>query len=122
METSKIATKVAELDTDSESDPKIRFLASAWTGLFVLVKAVIEKTLDPLVTGQGGAALKASRPPPPPPPKPIDASRALREAMNMSDKQSVMFDANLGPNAIANRNVLSDTFSLTIKNQTLKIA
>ena len=40
----------------------------------------------------------------------------------MSDKQSVMFDANLGPNAIANRYVLSNTFSLTIKNQTLKIA
>ena len=66
VETFKIATKVAELDTDSESDPKIRFLASAWTSLFVLVEAVIEKTLDPLVTGQGGAALKASRPPPPP--------------------------------------------------------
>ena len=40
----------------------------------------------------------------------------------MSDKQSIMFDANLSPNAIANRNVLSNTFSLTIKNQTLKIA
>ena len=65
METSKIATKVGELDADAESDPKIRFLASAWTSLFVLVEAVIEKTLDPLVTGQGGAALKASRPPPP---------------------------------------------------------
>ena len=65
VETFKIATKVAELDADSESDPKIRFLASAWTSLFVLVEAVIEKTLDPLVTGQGGAALKASRPPPP---------------------------------------------------------
>ena len=65
VESSKLVEKVRELENDKDYDPKIRFLATAWTNLFVLVEAVIEKAIDPMANGQSGGPPRTGRPPPP---------------------------------------------------------
>ena len=93
--------------TANDCDPNVKVLADAWTGLFKLIEATLEKAVLPMGDPSFLAATGWNpRPPPPTPlPRPVDTGRALRAALECADKQSVLFDADLGLNQIANKNV-----------------
>ena len=121
VENSKKAGEVEALAAAEDADPRVRLLATAWAGLFKLVEAALEKAVFPMGDPSAlAASAKHSRPPPPTPlPKPVDTARALRAALEVADKQSVLFDADLGPTQIANKSTMSMAFSSTVKAATL---
>ena len=107
-----------------DCDPKVRFLAGAWSGLFKLLEATLEKAVLPMADSPNQSAMGKGhhKAPPTPLPKPVDTGRALRAALESADKQSVLFDANLGPNPIANKNAMAVAFSTTVKGLTVAAA
>ena len=121
IDNSKMAAQIAAMAASDDCDPNVKVLADAWTGLFKLIEATLEKAVLPMGDPSFLAATgRNPRPPPPTPlPKPVDTGRALRAALECADKQSVLFDADLGPNQIANKNAMSVAFSTTVKALTV---
>ena len=121
IDNSKMAMQIAAMAASNDCDPSVKVLADAWTVLFKLVEATLEKGVLPMGDPSFLAATgrNACPPPPPPLPKPVDTGRALRAALECADKQLVLFDADLGPNQIANKNAMSVAFSTTVKALTL---
>ena len=121
IDNSKMAAQIAAMAVSDDCDPNVKVLADAWTGLFKLIEATLEKAVLPMGDPSFLAATGRNlRPPPPTPlPKPVDTGRALRAALECADKQSVLFDADLGPNQIANKNAMSVAFSTTVKALTV---
>ena len=91
-------TWAALIAAAEDCDPRVRVLADAWSGLFKLLEAALEKAVfpmgDPSFMAAAGRSVRS--PPPTPLPKPVDTSRVLRAALESADKHSVLFDANLG--------------------------
>ena len=58
---------------------------------------------------------------PPPPAEPAE-TRELREALERADKTSIIFGANLGEAAIANRGALAHNLNVGIRNSTISRA
>ena len=63
----------------------------------------------------------SSKNPPAPPPKPT-GERELREALEKADRESVIFDADLGPVPIFNRTKLSAALSAGLKKTVIEAA
>ena len=124
IDNSKIAGEVAAIAATEDCDPRVRVLADAWSGLFKLLEAALEKAVFPMGDPSFlAAAGRSVRPPPPTPlPKPVDTSRVLRAALESADKQSVLFDANLGTSEIANKGNMAAAFSATLKGLTVETA
>jgi hypothetical protein len=58
---------------------------------------------------------KGNNSPPPPPPKPIPGLKELKECLEKSDTESILFDANLGHYSVGNRANLCAAFSAGIR-------
>jgi hypothetical protein len=64
----------------------------------------------------------ANRSGPPPPPKPSPGLKELRECLDKADTESILFDANLGPFPLGNRNSLANSFSTGIRTAAIEAA
>ena len=103
---------------DKEGVPdEYKILAQSNIALTKLVGILIEKGFEPLAAGGGGgaagrsyasAARRATGAPPSTAPKPpFPGKKELLDALEKSERESVMFGANLGNVVIANRNTLN---------------
>jgi len=115
---------------EKSSDTEIGKIAKSVVSLYSLIESIVEKAVVPVCSGGGTAAGSkagggASHPtgaagatPSAPPRGEVE----LREAMEKADRESIVFDANLGNTAIFNRAKLSSAFSLGLKNQVANAA
>ena len=117
-----------------EPGSEIVVIAKAVMALYTLTESIIEKAILPLCGGLSAAGGGGLIPPPSgagqsarmatapaPPPKPT-VERELREAMERSDKESVLYDANLGQAATFNRARLSAQLSSGLKSSVIQAA
>lgn len=92
--------------------------------LYNLVEAIIEKALVPMTSkpSQWAPRARAGRrdASPIPPPKP-DGTKELRAALEKAETEAIVFDMNLGPVPIFNRNKLSANFSASLKGLAEKV-
>ena len=118
----------------SEPGSESVVIANAVMALYTLTESIIEKAILPLCGGLSAAGGGGLIPPPSgagqsarmatapaPPPKPT-GERELREAMERSDKESVLYDANLGQAATFNRARLSAQLSSGLKSSVIQAA
>jgi hypothetical protein len=108
---------------DPNIDPKLKALINLNLAILETLEAVFECGLKPLSgpasgrgTGSGrSGAVGAVAPPVPDRPKTVPGLNELKESLCKADKESIMFEANLGPNTQANRNNLAAAFSASIR-------
>jgi hypothetical protein len=89
--------------------------------LLKVIGAAIDAGIVPLAAcGSGGGRV----PPPQVPQKPQVAAgvKELREALEKSERETVVFDANLGKLGIANRGSLANTFSVGLRAAVVEAA
>jgi hypothetical protein len=104
------ATELRPVLTEDGVDPKTMQIAKLSISLFDTLEAVIEAGILPLSStarknshvGAGEGAAKIAPPPPPKPAMPTGL-KELREGLERAEKESVLFDADLGPVTLANR-------------------
>jgi hypothetical protein len=101
---------------DPDIDPKLKSFGNLSLALLKLLNTVIENGIIPL-TGTGPGAITGPRgaSPPIPPPKPVPGLKELKESLEKSDTESILFDANLGTVSIGNRANLCAAFSAGIR-------
>jgi hypothetical protein len=115
----------------NDLDPKVKAFGALSIALLQVVSAIVENGLMPLAgsgtatAGRNAGDLFAKpRDPPPPPPKTVAPGlRELRESLDKAERESILFDADLGNHAMGNRAGLNAAFSdgirkLAIKNAT----
>ena len=114
-------------DASAESKAIVKMLET----LVHLVGAVVEKGIEPLSsavvgvagtsTGRGfaSAARRLANPPPAMPRPPVPGKRELVEALDRSDKESVMFGANLGVVGVAHRGTLNANLTADLQRKVL---
>ena len=120
-------------NTENEIDKPTAIILKSTMALYSVVEAIVEKAIMPLCgpwpLGSSGAdmprggrtASVSSKNPPAPPPKPT-GERELREALEKADRESVIFDADLGPVPIFNRTKLSAALSAGLKKTVIEAA
>jgi hypothetical protein len=112
---SAISAEVIPVLDSPDSPPELTKIATMLLSFMTLMEAVVEKGIVPLATavncsgsqvpaGRGYAATAQRLLTPPTSPKPpVPGRRELVEALEKTDKESVLFNADLGPLAISNR-------------------
>jgi hypothetical protein len=126
---SAISAEVIPVLDGPDAPPEFKKIATMLLSFMALMEAVVEKGIVPLAAatngggGQGpagrGYAATARRllSPPTTPKPPTPGRRELVDALERSDKESVLFNADLGPLVISNRSVLNANFSTALKKQ-----
>jgi hypothetical protein len=104
--------------TEENVDPKTMMIAKLSIALFDAVTAVIECGVVPLSSTANGRGEGGFKVPPPPPPKPAAPAglKELREGLEKADRESILFDADLGTVTMANRKNLAAAFSAGIRS------
>jgi hypothetical protein len=112
--------EIKPLLESADIDPKIKAFGSLSIALLDVVTAIIEKGFAPLSgsgagsgsTSGSGTFFGGSRSAPAPPPKSTPPGlKELKECLEKSDLESVLFDADLGQHAMGNRSGLNNAFS-----------
>jgi len=101
------------------ADPNIETIVKSAVSLYNLVEALVERAVIPICQGGASAgsgnrgwqpAAAAKHPPP------LSSGEAeMRATLAKADRESIVFDANLGKTAIFNRTKLSAAFSASLK-------
>jgi hypothetical protein len=118
--------EVKPLLDEPNMDPKLKAFGKFAMSLFKVVEAMVENGLVPMANGEttatGGAALsnRSARGPPVPPKAP--GVKELRETLEKAERESILFDADLGPNPLGNRSGLAAALSGGIRNSAILIA
>ncbi len=128
---SAISAEVIPALDAPDAPPELKKIATMMLSFVALMEAVVEKGIVPLAAaassnlggggpaGRGYAATARRQLTPPTTPKPpVPGRRELVEALEKSEKESVLFNADLGPLAVSNRTVLNANFSSALKKQT----
>jgi hypothetical protein len=129
------AEDIRPLIEDPNTDPKILIFAKFSVALLEVLNAAVDCGLSPLATaavsdprtgsgsGSTGSAFGKSRAPATAP-KPVVAPglKELREGLEKADKESILFEANLGTATIANRQALAAAFSAGIRTAAVEKA
>jgi hypothetical protein len=97
-----------------DSSQDVRELAGFSLKMFDLLAGVWERVVRPAVSSPTSGLAAGSRAPKPPP-KPDAGKRELMEALAVSEKTSILYDANLGLVPIANRQKLNNALSVGIR-------
>lgn len=85
--------------------------------LFAVIESLVEKVIIP------SASNLANGPPgPPTPPKPAAGSGELREAFALADRTAILFDLDMGPAPVGNRQSLSRSLAAGIRAAALSAA
>jgi hypothetical protein len=119
--------KVKDNEEEMENmDPKSKVIINLSLALFDAVEAVVEAGIIPLsgnVAGGrdaagSGTGMGGTKVPPIPPPKPAAPAgvKELREGLEKADRESVLFDADLGTVTLANRKALANAFTNGIRS------
>jgi len=114
--------KLDQIANDDQVDGDTRAVARSATALYRLVEAIVEKAVVPMWKKQdfipAAHAQDQTRSKPPP----VEGEAELREALEKADKESVVFDADLGSMPTYNRGKLSAAFSASLKNSVVASA
>jgi hypothetical protein len=119
------ARELRPITTDENADPKLVQVAKLSLAVFDAVEAVIECGIMPLSgaaarrSGNGlGTETGGNKAPPVPPPKPAAPAgmKELREGLDKADRETILFDADLGKVTLANRKALANAFSSGIRS------
>jgi hypothetical protein len=122
------AEDIRPLIDDPDTDPKLKNLGKLTLTILDALGAVIECGLAPL---SGAAASKAAggavnggakAPPISAKPAPTPGQRELKESLEKADRESIMFEVDLGKNTLANRSALAAAFSNTVRKAAIDIA
>jgi hypothetical protein len=107
---------------ESEIDPKTLAVAKLSLALCDAFEALVECGIMPLSSNtvsrsSGGGGTGGERMAPVPPPKPVAPAglKELREGLEKADRESILFDADLGKVTLANRKSLAAAFSAGIR-------
>ena len=131
VEATAAAENVKPLLEQENVPEEVKTLAKSNIALTALISCLVEKGVEPmagLVTGVGGgqhgrnyaAAARRMTNPPPPTPKPmVPGKKELIDALEKSEKEAVLFGANLGASVVANRNTLNNNLTVDIQRRTL---
>ena len=120
VEAAKSAAETKNLLAGKNTSAPNKLLAGSVMALYGVVEALLEQALFPLVEHYRTppAATQVATPPPADPAE----TRELREALERADKTSIIFGANLGEAAIANRGALAHNLNVGIRNSTISRA
>jgi hypothetical protein len=121
------ATSAAEslrpMVTDENMDPKMQMIAKLSLAVFDAVEAVIECGVVPLSSAAisrpgNNPVVFGEKTPPIPPPKPVQPPglKELKEGLEKAERESILFDADLGKVTLANRKALAAAFSAGIRS------
>jgi hypothetical protein len=115
---------------EPDLDPKIKAFGCLSMALLNVVSSIVENGLVPLGGGGGGAGGGGPASPAtvgvtkmgPPPPKTATGIKELKDSLEKADLESILFDADLGPVPVGNRNTLVAAFSEGIRSAAIKTA
>jgi hypothetical protein len=116
--------EIRDMLEQPDVDPKWKAFGCLGLALLAAVEAVLESGIMPLAGAAAAAPGVAAPKTPVPPAKPSIpvGFKELREGLEKSEKECVLFGANLGPLPIANRAVLSNAFSAGLREQAISLA
>jgi hypothetical protein len=127
-----MAVDVKTVLADPATDPKLKTFGLFAITLLDALTAITDDGLLPLAAGSGGrqgrggffAGGGGMTGPPPVPAKPPQPAglRELKDGLDKADKESILYDANLGCATLANRNTLAAAFSAGIRNAAIEKA
>jgi hypothetical protein len=92
---------------EPECDPKVKACGKLALALLDAVEALVEHGVVPATSGRGGGGGGRAPAPRQPAPTPIPGAAELKECLEKADKETVLFDANLGTEETFNRSALS---------------
>jgi hypothetical protein len=115
---------------DENMDPKIVVIGNLSIAILSALEAVVESGIVPLANTAGGGRVAAGsgagtgKIPPVPATKPTipPGLKELREGLDKADRETILFDANLGGGTLANRQALASAFSAGIRSAVVENA
>jgi hypothetical protein len=111
----KLAPAIKTLaESGDDVDPDSKKIAEFSLSVLGLLEVMWERVLRPLAAGPSGPASGGRAADPPPPAADADR-KALADALAISDKTAILYDANLGTVPIANRQKLCHALSVGIR-------
>jgi hypothetical protein len=103
---------------DQNIDEKTKAMGGLGLALLAAVEALLESGLVPLSGNAREAPARTAKPPPPPAavkPTPPPGAKELSEGIEKADREAIMFNADLGPVTMANRNGLVNALCVGIR-------
>jgi hypothetical protein len=134
------AEEIRPMLEDPNIDPKMAAFAKLNFAVLDALSAVVDSGIIPLATGAGVASRKGNgagsghfagagagagagkAPATAPKPTPAPGLKELKEGLEKADKESILFDANLGNVTLANRQALATAFSVGLRNAAVEKA
>jgi hypothetical protein len=118
----KAVTMKARID-DPNINQDTKDFASANLSMFDLLSAIVEKAIIPLANAPPpGWPRGAHAEPPPTAPKPAPGTKELTKALEIAEKTCIIFDAELGPSPVSNKERLAHVFSATVRAKAIAVA
>jgi hypothetical protein len=116
------AEEVRAMVEDPDLDPKVKLLSKLTLSILDALGAAVESGIAPISGaalgksgGRGRSGAGGNAPPVPERPQPIPGQNELKEGLAKADRESIMFEVDLGPNTLANRNGLAVAFSASVR-------
>jgi hypothetical protein len=104
-------------------DQDTKDFASANLVMFDLLSAIVEKAIIPLANAPPpGWPRNCNADPPPTAPKPVPGTKELTKALAIAEKTCIIFDAELGPSPVSNKERLAHVFSATVRAKAISVA
>jgi len=105
-------------------DQETKDFAGFNIAMFDLLVAVVEKAIIPLAKSPPPAwPRNTGMEPPPVAPKPTPPGKnELEDALKLAEKTCIIFDADLGTSAVANKNRLANSFAETVRAKAIALS
>jgi hypothetical protein len=111
---------------EESADPKLVVVGNLSIAILAALEAVVESGLLPLAAtgtcGKGGPNIAKCPPVPAAKPTPPPGLKELREGLEKADRETILFDVNLGPVTLANRKSLAVALSSSIRSAAVENA
>jgi hypothetical protein len=118
----KAVTMKAKLENPKVNEETKEFAAFNLS-LFDVISAIVEKAIMPLATAPPPSwPRKGNSESPPTAPKPSPGTKELSDALIAAERTCVIFDAELGPNPVSNKDRLAHAFSASVRAKAIAIA
>ena len=117
----KAVSMKARLDNPNINEETKEF-ASFNLSLFDVLSAVVEKAIIPLANAPPPSWPRKGNESPPTAPKPAPGTKELSDALSVAERTCVIFDAELGPNPVSNKDRLAHAFSASVRAKAITVA
>jgi hypothetical protein len=118
----KAVSMTAKLENPNINDETKEFAAFNLS-LFDVLSAVVEKAIMPLANSPPpGWPRNGGIEPPPTAPKPVPGVKEMTDALTLAERTCVIFDAELGPAPVSNKDRLAHAFSATVRAKAVAVA